>query len=39
LAERMQDEIIGRGLKALLMSNPCNPKTELIMYTITSKSQ
>lgn len=29
-AERMKEEIIGRGLKALLMSNPCNPTGQLL---------
>jgi len=29
-AARMQEEIIGRGLKALLMSNPCNPTGQVI---------
>ncbi len=29
-AEHMKDEIIGRGLKALLMSNPCNPTGQII---------
>lgn len=30
LPERMQNEIIGRGLKALLMSNPCNPTGQVV---------
>lgn len=29
-ASRLEDEIIGKGLKALLMSNPCNPTGKLI---------
>lgn len=28
--QRMQEEIIGRGLKALLMSNPCNPTGQVL---------
>jgi aspartate/methionine/tyrosine aminotransferase len=28
--ERLKNEIIGRGLKALLMSNPCNPTGQVI---------
>lgn len=30
LPERLQNEIIGRGLKALLMSNPCNPTGQVV---------
>lgn len=29
--EKIKEEIIGRGLKALLMSNPCNPTGQLVM--------
>jgi aspartate/methionine/tyrosine aminotransferase len=31
--EILQNEIIGRGLKALLMSNPCNPTGQLVNGT------